>query len=55
MNHARPARAATPVAADTHLDPVWDVTLLMDARIVMAPQDGDTERRPWATDYDEIE
>ncbi len=56
MNHAGPAWAVAPRAADARVDPVWDVTpLLTDMRIGTAPGDGDTDRRPWAADYEEIE
>ncbi len=56
MNHAGPAPAATPAATDAPVDPVWDVTLLLtDVLSGNAPRRGDTNRGPWATDYEEIE
>ncbi len=56
MNHAGPAWAVAPRAADARGDPVWAVTpRLRDLRSGPAPGDGDPAGRPWAADYEEIE
>ncbi len=56
MDHARSTRAAAPVTADAHIDPVWDMTLLLTEMGIGGPhRDGDADRRAWAADYEEIE
>ena len=56
MDHAAPAWTMAPPAADAHLDPVWDASqLFRDLRSGTRPRDGDTDRRAWAADYEEIE